>query len=190
MDDDHGNKGFTLPWNELISKSYVERPKEGKEKNFMLGRLVPIGGGDDIILKKEELTLGRREENDIVLRFNNVSGRHCRLVLSNGYWYVIDLGSTNGVKVNSLRTADHRIDPGAKVSFAGHIYVMEYDPMENGAQGVIPPDVLESNILDKSLMERAGLSRSSRLPQETPEKKEESKPLDYESLDLDDIEFL
>ena len=155
----------------------------------MYGKLEPIGGGDDILLRKEELTVGRSEQNDIVLRFKNVSGRHCKLVLSSGYWYVVDLGSTNGVKVNSVRTKDHRLDPGAKISFADHTYVVRYDPQANGAEGVIPPDVLTSDILGTSLLERAGLSRSARLPQETPEAKKPDS-IDFDNISIDDIEFL
>ena len=38
----------------------------------MYGELVPIGGGDNIPLLRPILTVGRRETNDVVLRFSNV----------------------------------------------------------------------------------------------------------------------
>jgi len=72
----------------------------------MLGELMPQGGGDPIPLLKEVLLVGRRESCDIVLRFANVSAHHCQLVLSGGYWYVKDLKSSNGVKVNGVRIAE------------------------------------------------------------------------------------
>ncbi|MGI5831017.1 MAG: FHA domain-containing protein [Thermoguttaceae bacterium] len=155
----------------------------------MFGKLEPIGGGDDIFLRKEELTVGRSERNDIVLRFKNISSRHCKLVLSGGYWYVVDLGSTNGVKVNSVRTKDQRIDPGAKLSFADRTYIVRYDPQANGAEGVLPPEVLSSDILGTSLLERAGLSKLVHLPQETPEAKK-PRAIDFSNVSIDDIEFL
>lgn len=37
------------------------------------GELIPLGGGDTIPLKKNQLLVGRRESCDIVLRFANVS---------------------------------------------------------------------------------------------------------------------
>ena len=64
------------------------------------GQLVPTGGGDTIFLKKEKLLIGRRESCDIVLRFGNVSGQHARMTLEAGYWFLKDLGSRNGTKVD------------------------------------------------------------------------------------------
>jgi hypothetical protein len=45
------------------------------------------------------MTVGRRESCDIVLRFSNVSGQHCQLLLEGGYWFVQDNNSQNGTKV-------------------------------------------------------------------------------------------
>ncbi len=69
----------------------------------MYGELVPVGGGDPIPLLKKSLLVGRRESCDIVLRFSNVSAHHCQLTLNGGYWYVKDMNSRNGLKVNGLR---------------------------------------------------------------------------------------
>ena len=66
----------------------------------MYGELVPLGGGDPIPLLKQRLMIGRRESCDIVLRFANVSGQHCELIVDSGYWFVIDKASRNGTKVN------------------------------------------------------------------------------------------
>ena len=63
------------------------------------GFLVPTGGGEDIPLKKDRILIGRRDNCDIVLRFANVSGQHCRLTLEQGYWFIKDLDSRNGTKV-------------------------------------------------------------------------------------------
>ena len=61
----------------------------------MYGELVPIGGGDPIPLAKTTLVIGRRESCDIILRFANVSGNHCRMTVEQGYWYIQDLDSRN-----------------------------------------------------------------------------------------------
>lgn len=125
----------------------------------MYGHLIPTGGGDPIPLLKEELTVGRRESCDITLRFSNVSSKHCQLILSHGYWYVRDLNSSNGTKVAGIRVQEKRLDPGTIVSFAKNSYEVRYDPADNGAVGPPPPDVLDTNILGKSLLERAGLQK-------------------------------
>ena len=118
---------------------------------------MPRGGGDPIPLLKESLLVGRRESCDIVLRFPNVSAHHCELVLNGGYWYVQDLKSRNGVKVNGIRVLEKRVDPGDVLSVAKHEYVVTYSPAENGAEGPPPEDVPKYEVFGKSLLERAGL---------------------------------
>ena len=126
----------------------------------MYGDLIPVGGGDPIPLRKTELLVGRKKDCDIVLDFSNVSGQHCRLVLSGGYWFVLDLHSTNGVKVNGVRVTDRRIDPGQTVHISKHAYRLEYNPARNGATGPAPAAVLqEAELMSRSLMEKAGLQR-------------------------------
>ncbi len=125
----------------------------------MYGELIPQGGGDAIPLFKKMLLVGRRESCDICLRFSNVSSHHCQLTLNNGYWYVKDLNSRNGLKVNGVRLAESvekRLDPGDILSVAKHTYRVNYSPVDNGAVGPPPPDIVEQDIFSKSLLERAG----------------------------------
>lgn len=126
------------------------------------GELVPTGGGETIVLKKDKLLIGRREGCDIVLRFSNVSSQHARMTLENGYWFVKDLGSSNGTKVNGFRIDRKRLDPEAVISFAKHTYTIQYDPELLGAFGAPPPDDDHiEEVLRRSLMDRAGLQRRS-----------------------------
>ena len=125
----------------------------------MYGELVPVGGGDPIPLWKKTLLVGRRETCDIVLRFSNVSAHHCQLTVTNGYWYVKDLQSRNGVKVNGLLVQEKRIDPGDVLSISKHAYTVNYSPVDIGAVGPPPPETSESDIFSKSLLERAGLAK-------------------------------
>src|SRR5262249_27804116 len=90
------------------------------------GELIPVGGGDPIPLIREKLTVGRRESCDIPLRLPNVSGLHCELNFHNGYWYVRDLNSTNGVKVNDVRVQHKLLHPGDKITIAKRPYTIEY----------------------------------------------------------------
>lgn len=126
----------------------------------MYGELIPMGGGDVIPLARERLLVGRRESCDIVLRFPNVSAHHCEFTLVNGYWFVRDLNSRNGVKVNDARiTGEKRVDPGDEVSIAKHRYAIHYSPTELGAVGPPPGDTEMHDIFSKSLMDRAGLEQ-------------------------------
>lgn len=126
------------------------------------GQLTPCGGGDAIPLIKKRLLVGRRGEADIQLKFNNVSGQHCRMSLESGYWFVQDLNSRNGTKVDGRQIMRKRSDPGCKLSIAKHDYILEYDPTLLGAYGTPPADDdFVEELMKSSLMERAGLKRRS-----------------------------
>jgi adenylate cyclase len=120
------------------------------------GELHPVGGGDSIPLIREVLTIGRRDSCDIPLRFPNVSGLHCELTFRNGYWYVRDLNSTNGVKVNGLRIQEKLLHPKDEISVGKRRYIIFYElPADRRAL----EEVQEADILGQSLLERAGLER-------------------------------
>jgi len=132
------------------------------DKEKLLGELVPQGGGDPIPLLKERLMVGRRENCDIILRFGNVSSNHCELTLESGYWFVKDLGSRNGTRLNGYRISKKRMDPGDTLSIAKRDYKAKYSPAELGAEGP-PPDVdVMVEIMSHSLLEGAGLAREGR----------------------------
>jgi len=61
--------------------------------------------------------LGRSRECDCVLSDPNVSRRHAELRRgSTGDWQIVDLGSTNGIKVNDRRVDRSRLAPGDEVT--------------------------------------------------------------------------
>jgi len=126
----------------------------------MFGELIPIGGGDPIPLLKALLVVGRRESCDIVLRFGNVSGQHCELTLDRGWWFVKDLGSQNGTRVNGLRVSKKRLDPDNRLSIPRLDYEVRYSPAANGGDETTPPeDDVFADIMGRSLLESAGLDR-------------------------------
>lgn len=130
----------------------------------MYGEMIPLGGGDPIPLLKKELLVGRRESCDICLRFANVSAHHCQMSCKGGYWYVQDLNSRNGTKINGKRITQKRIDPGDTISVAKHKYRFSYSPAELGAVGPPPPEENDDvrEIMNHSLLERAGLDRRAK----------------------------
>ncbi len=124
------------------------------------GQLTPTGGGDPIPLIKDRLVVGRKAESDIQLKFANVSSQHCRLTLEHGYWFIRDLNSRNGIKVDRRPVIRKRLDPGCKVSIARHEYIIDYDPQSLGAYGPPPADdEYMDELMRSSLMDRAGLQR-------------------------------
>jgi len=123
------------------------------EDSSIFGQLVPTGGGDSIPLLKRKLVMGRRG-CDVELRFPNVSSRHCELELINGYWFVRDLQSANGIKVNGTRCHEKWLLPGDMLTVARHQYEIVYEAL--GERPVIE----EEDPLRYGLLEKAGLARS------------------------------
>lgn len=126
----------------------------------MYGELVPLGGGDPIPLLKKKLLVGRRESCDIVLRFANVSAHHCELWIEDGYLYVRDLQSRNGIKINGVRSPEGRLDPGDTLAVAKHTYRVDYSPADLGAVGPPPTENRTKEIMSTSLLARAGLQKA------------------------------
>jgi adenylate cyclase len=144
------------------------------------GELVPNGGGDTIPLLRESLTVGRRDSCDICMRFPNVSGVHCEFVYRNGYWYLRDLNSTNGVKVNGLRVQEKLLHPKDEISIGKRRYTIHYElPADRRAL----EEVVEEDIMSQPLLEKAGLER----PRDRVERGRRSfDPADYLLRDEDE----
>jgi adenylate cyclase len=145
------------------------------------GELVPVGGGDSIPLIREKLSIGRRESCDICLRLPNISGMHCELNFRNGFWYIRDLGSTNGVKVNGMRVDKKLLHPGDSITIAKRTYTIEYTPPA-GQRAM--EELMEDDILSVPLLEKAGLVRPRR---DERARKPGGKPSESTERELDRI---
>ncbi len=62
-----------------------------------------------------ETSVGRTEGNDIVLNHPSVSRKHARIEPRNDKWWIVDLKSTNGVKVNGNLVTESPINSGDKI---------------------------------------------------------------------------
>src|SRR5262249_18968539 len=124
------------------------------------GELLPSGGGDNIPLIREKMTIGRRESCDIPLRFPNISGIHAELCFRNGYWYIRDCNSTNGVKVNGVRIQEKLLHPKDKTTIGKRDYFTRYE-LPRDHVGKLEEEH-EEDIMSQSLLERAGLQKPRR----------------------------
>ena len=64
---------------------------------------------------KSDLSVGRTEGNDLVLNHPSVSRKHARFEERNNAWWIVDLKSTNGVKVNGNLITESQVNPGDKI---------------------------------------------------------------------------
>jgi len=105
-------------------------------------RLVGLAGpfrAKEFYLMRSEVKFGRTEENDIVAEHQSVSRQHCKFVLDQGQWKVIDNKSANGVRVNGEEYAVSNVQPGDVVEL-GHLKFRFCAP---GEKFTAPPEKAE-----------------------------------------------
>lgn len=71
--------------------SVIEISEEG---NLKKGSVIPVKG---------IITIGRKEDNSIILQDLHVSGNHAKLIVKNNVLLIEDLNSTNGTFVNDKK---------------------------------------------------------------------------------------
>jgi adenylate cyclase len=150
------------------------------------GELVPIGGGDNIPLIRDKMTIGRRESCDICLRFPNISGLHAEMAFVEGCWFIRDMGSTNGVKINGNRVEERLLRPGDEISIASRRYTIDYNMPEGR---VFLERTAQEDIMSTPLLEKAGLVRPRRQTNNTPPGKSGKpapKPIRFDPDDEED----
>lgn len=77
---------------------------------------VDQGSPRSLDLRGDSLTVGRIEGNDLVLNHPSVSRRHARLDRRGSAYWVVDLKSTNGVKINGNLVTESQVRPGDRIS--------------------------------------------------------------------------
>ncbi len=80
-----------------------------REVGAITGGAVVTPSGDRIVLNDRVVTLGRLPDSTIVLNDTNVSRRHAEIRPAGGGFIAVDLGSTNGTKVNGMRIEGERM---------------------------------------------------------------------------------
>lgn len=73
--------------------------------------------GNRFTLSEHPISIGRRPECNIVLADPNVSRNHAEIRPHGESFLLIDLGSTNGTKVNGVRVDQHILQDGDELTF-------------------------------------------------------------------------
>jgi hypothetical protein len=79
------------------------------------------GSGTRVAVNGTRLTAGRSSGCDVVVDDSTVSREHAAFVRRGETWWVVDLGSTNGTKVNGTRAAEQPISPGDQIQLGDAI---------------------------------------------------------------------
>ena len=117
------------------------------------GQVVPLDGSCPI---------GRQAGNRLLLPGERVSRQHALIQwqrsdeTGTGAFLLIDLGSSNGLKVNGARVESKFLLPGDELTIAKHRFAIQYEPLSDAP----PPE--DDNPFSLSLMEKAGLVNKRR----------------------------
>lgn len=90
-------------------------------------KIVRVGdkfAGEAFMLSEQNNTIGRTEDNYILLSDNSISRNHARIVNSNLTYIVTDLDSSNGTFVNNKKiNGECRLKPGDQIRFGNVSFV-------------------------------------------------------------------
>ncbi len=82
------------------------------------------GSGATLPIRANRVVIGRGDDADLVVSFDNVSRKHALIWRANGRAWVQDLGSANGTSVDGVPVGEKPVpvSPGSVISLAGHRY--------------------------------------------------------------------
>jgi hypothetical protein len=85
------------------------------------GQLSAIYDGDRIPIMKDRFVIGRgKQSSDLTIKDPNVSRQHAMVEFLNGQYYMVDMGSTNGVEFNGQRLTRRSISEGDVYRICDH----------------------------------------------------------------------
>ena len=97
----------------LVASEIVEAPGGAAVGSLSLTDGTRIGIGE------EPVTIGRLPECDVILGDPNVSRRHAEIRRQGTGFVVVDLGSTNGTRVNGAGVKERRLNDGDEITVGG-----------------------------------------------------------------------
>ncbi|WP_287019962.1 FHA domain-containing protein, partial [Dictyoglomus sp.] len=74
---------------------------------------------------KDETTIGREQENDIVIPNPTVSRFHAKIIRSEDKYFIEDLGSANGTMVNGIKVTKELLHDGDIVQLGDVVLVFK-----------------------------------------------------------------
>lgn len=95
-----------------LEASFDERARPDDHLGFL-----ELPDGRLVALTRQPATIGRLPESTVVLSDPNASREHAQLRLDGDSYELVDLGSTNGSKVNGVKVGRHLLRDGDELTF-------------------------------------------------------------------------
>ena len=137
------------------------------------------GEGHRYELSKNEISIGRSPDNDLVIRDTSISRHHAKLQQTDGTWSVVDLGSKNGTHVNEVGSPRKDLRHGDEI-LLGKFPIQFVEPAEE--QAVQLTTKPQSQIDDVSGTIFRSAVDFSALAAQAPDRVERQKPVEGERL--------
>ena len=103
-----------------LTKQGIVKLKVHKAADYGQAEVIRIPSDKGVI------TIGRADDNDIVIKLPTISKYHARIIKEGNKLYIEDLNSLNGTFVNGERVYGKvEIEPGSKISLGSHILRIE-----------------------------------------------------------------
>ena len=99
------------------------RMREGKGGSGAGSIVLPTG--ERLALGEAVVTIGRRPESTLQLADPNASRNHAEIRPHGNGWVLVDLGSTNGSRVNGARVSSHELGEGDEIAFGNTVLRFE-----------------------------------------------------------------
>jgi hypothetical protein len=85
------------------------------------GQLTVLYAGERLAVNKDRFIIGRgKQSSDLTIKDPNVSRQHAMIEFLNGQYYMVDMGSTNGVEYNGQRIQRRPISEGDVYRICDH----------------------------------------------------------------------
>src|SRR4030043_414699 len=135
--DEVSGAALVAPPESYSDQMGLSRKRRRRARETKVPRLLFQGGPDkgrEILLTGGSLSVGRQEDNDIVVADRLASRRHARLDREQGQYLVQDVGSRNGTYVNGQRiTEAHVLRDGDEIQIGLEFKALYVDPEATGA---------------------------------------------------------
>lgn len=83
--------------------------------------LSAVYAGQKYTVNKDRFIIGRgKQSSDLTIKDPNVSRQHAMVEFANGTYYMVDMGSTNGVEFNGQRVTRKAINEGDLFRICDH----------------------------------------------------------------------
>ena len=87
--------------------------------------------GEEFMLDRPSLVVGRTKDNDIVLNYKSISRHHAEIIRDGERYLIVDLRSANGLRVNGTEYKRVGLRAGDVVTL-GHVRLRFDDPTGRG----------------------------------------------------------